>query len=67
VWACGNEIPSNEGISVNVTPLFGSPRNRKLVDAYSTLISATDSIADVPIFKSLGVAKRLEVLLDGES
>ena len=34
---------------------------------FGTIISATDPIAVVSIFKSLGVPKRLSVLLEGES
>jgi CPA1 family monovalent cation:H+ antiporter len=34
---------------------------------FGALISATDPIAVVGLFRSLGVPKRLEVLLDGES
>ncbi len=34
---------------------------------FGALISATDPIAVVALFRSLGVPKRLEVLLDGES
>ena len=34
---------------------------------FGAIISATDPIAVVTVFKSLGVPKRLAVLLDGES
>ena len=34
---------------------------------FGTIISATDPIAVIAIFRSLGVPKRLSVLLEGES
>ena len=41
--------------------------NWKHALVFGTIISATDPIAVVSIFKSLGVPKRLSVLLEGES
>lgn len=46
---------------------FGEGFNWRYALVFGALISATDPIAVVAIFKNLGAPKRLAVLLDGES
>lgn len=51
----GGMVHLGAGIALNIALLFGA------------LIAATDPVAVVALFKQLGVPKRLQVLLEGES
>ena len=51
----GGMVHLGAGVAMNIALLFGA------------LIAATDPVAVVALFKQLGVPKRLQVLLEGES
>ena len=54
-------------ILVAVIVFWGSPLSWGMALVFGALISATDPVAVVALFRSLGVSKRLTILLEGES